>query len=132
MISIQNASDTDDNYGDDGIRVLALSQFSMPIAMQRWASNELGNGIMTSNPAVSATAQTYKSSCPGILNVPLYGLAAGDLTMMVSNGGDADTRLYHPVLTAPLRGVGEPTPRQTVAAVGNTQKSIVARTEGSN
>ena len=132
MISIQNASDTDDNYGDDGIRVLALSQFSMPISMQRWASNELGNGVMTTNPATSSTSQTYKSSVPGILNVPLYGLAAGDLTMMVANGADADTRLYHPVLTAPLRGVGEPTPRQTVAAVGNTQKSIVARTEGSN
>ena len=131
MISIQNASDTDDNYGDDGIRVLALSQFSMPISMQRWASNELGNGVMFMNPA-DATAQTYASSVPGILNVPLYGLSAGDLTMMVSNGAGADTRLYHPVLTAPLRGVGEPTPRQTVAAIGNTQKSIVARTEGSN
>ena len=131
MISIQNASDNDDNYGDDGIRVLALSQFSMPISMQRWASNELGNGVVTYN-AADAAAQTYKASVPGILNVPLYGLAAGDLTMMVANGADADTRLYHPVLTAPLRGVGEPTPRQTVAAIGNTQKSIVARTEGSN
>jgi len=100
--------------------------------MHTWASNELGNGVMTVNPATSSTSQTFKSNVPGILNVPLYGLAAGDLTMMVANGGDADTRLYHPVLTAPLRGVGEPTPRQTVAAIGNTQKSIVARTEGSN
>ena len=131
-ISIQNASANTDNYGDDGVRVLALSQFSMPISMQRWASNELGNGIMTFLPATTATAQSYASSRDGILNIPLYGLAAGDLTMIVENGGTACTRLYHPVMSAPLQGTGAPAPRQTVPAVGNVQKEIVARTEGSN
>jgi len=133
MLSIQNASDNDDNYGTDGIRILSLSQFSMPISMQRWASNELGNGIMTVIPTAAGNLQqTYRCSAAGILAVPLYGLKAGDITCMVSNGADADTRLYHPVLTAPMRGINEASPRQTVAAIGNTQKSIVARTEGSN
>lgn len=140
-VSIQNASDDDDNYGDDGIRALALSQFSMPISLQRWANNELGNGIMTINPTFGAaaatagngeTAQTYHTDAPGIINIPLYGLRAGDLTMMVSNGADADTRLYHPVLTAPMQGVQADYPTQTAAVVGNTQKSILARTESDN
>lgn len=133
VLSIQNASDTDDNYGTDGIRILSLSQFSMPISLQRWASNELGNGVMAVIPTASGNLQqTYRCSVGGILAVPLYGLAAGDITCMVANGAGADTRLYHPVLTAPMRGVNEASPRQTVASIGNTQKSIVARTEGSN
>ena len=52
--------------------------------------------------------------------------------MIVANGGLACTRLYHPVLTAPLRGVEGTAPRQTAVPSGNTQRSIVARTEGSN
>jgi hypothetical protein len=131
-ISIQNASANADGYGDEGLRVLSLSQFSMPISLQRWASNELGNGIVYNNPATSTTAQTYAASRAGILSVPLYGLKAGDLTMIVDNGGSAATRLYHPVMSAPLTGVGAPAPRQTVASIGNVQKEIVARTEGSN
>ena len=35
-------------------------------------------------------------------------------------------------MTSPMHGVSESGPRQTVAAIGNVQKSIVARTEGSN
>ena len=132
MISIANASDDDDGYGTDGLRILGLSQFSMPISMQRWASNELGNGVMAMLPASDANAQSYRTEMPGLLNIPLYGMKAGDLTMIVNNGANTDTRLYTPVLTAPLRGVGQPAPRQTVAAIGNTQKSIVARTEGDN
>jgi hypothetical protein len=131
-ISIQNASANADGYGDEGLRVLSLSQFSMPISLQRWASNELGNGIMYNNPATSTTSQAYAASRAGILSVPLYGLKAGDLTMIVDNGAGAATRLYHPVMSAPLTGVGAPAPRQTVASIGNVQKEIVARTEGSN
>jgi hypothetical protein len=132
MVSIQNASANADNYGTSGLRILPLSQFSMPISLNRWASNELGNGIMLSNPATSAVAQSYATSRDGILNVPLYGLKAGDLTMIVSTGGAACTRLYHPVLSAPLRGVEATAPRQTAVPSSNTQRSIVARTEGSN
>jgi len=131
MISIANASDDDDDYGADGLRILGLSQFSMPISMQRWASNELGNGVMAMLPGSDVAAQTYRTEMPGLINIPLYGMKAGDLTMIVDSAA-AETRLYTPVLTAPLRGVSEQAPRQTVAAIGNTQKSIVARTEGDN
>jgi len=140
-VSIQNASDDDDNYGADGIRVLSLSQFSMPISLQRWANNELGNGVMGMNPTLGGaaatagngiTAQTFHYQRPGILNVPLYGLKAGDLTLMVSNGAGADTRLYHPVLTAPMQGVRAEVPVQTAVPSPNVQRSILARTEGSN
>ena len=133
-VSIQNATDNDDDFGDDGIRVLALSQFSMPISMQRWANNELGNGIMAVAPTLNGAsyAQSTHTKRPGILNIPLYGLRAGDLTMMVSNGTNSDTRLYTPVMTAPLSGVQAQAPVQTAAVVGNTQRSILARTEGDN
>jgi len=130
-ISIQNATNNNDSYGDSGLRVLALSQFSMPISLNRWASNELGNGIMFSSPASSTTAQSYATQRTGILNVPLYGLKAGDLTMIVDSSA-AVTRLYHPVLSAPLRGVEASAPRQTAVPSNNTQRSIVARTEGNN
>ena len=133
-VSIQNATDNDDAFGDDGIRVLALSQFSMPISMQRWANNELGNGILAVAPTLNgaAYAQSTHTKRPGILNIPLYGLRAGDLTLMVSNGTNSDTRLYTPVMTAPLSGVQAQVPVQTAAVVGNTQKSILSRTEGDN
>jgi len=130
-ISIQNATNNNDSYGTNGLRVLALSQFSMPISLNRWASNELGNGIMYSSPASSTTSQTYATQRTGILNVPLYGLKAGDLTMIVDSSATV-TRLYHPVLSAPLRGVEASAPRQTAVPSNNTQRSIVARTEGSN
>tara|TARA_R110002074_G_scaffold101404_1_gene218937 strand:+ start:1091 stop:2119 length:1029 start_codon:yes stop_codon:yes gene_type:complete len=132
MVSIQNATANADNYGVSGLRILALSQFSMPISLNRWASNDLGNGVMRFDPTVSTVAQSYSTGSDGILNVPLYGLKAGDLTMIVSTAGAACTRLYHPVLSAPLRGVEATAPRQTAVPSPNTQRSIVARTEGSN
>ena len=132
MVSIQNASANTQNFGTDGLRILALSQFSMPISLQNWASNALGNGVMTFLAGSDVNAQSYRTDRPGILNIPLYGLKAGDLTMIVQNGTGATTRLYHPVMTSPMQGVSESGPRQTVAAIGNVQKSIVARTEGSN
>ena len=132
MVSIQNASANTGNFGTSGLRVLALSQFSMPISLIRHQSGELGNGIMQMNPGNQTGSQSYAVSRDGILNVPLFGLKAGDLTMIVSSGAATSTRLYHPILTAPLRGVEATSPRQTAVPTGNTQRSIVSRAEGSN
>ena len=129
-ILIQNDSPAD-QYGADGIRVLALSQFSMPVNLHRWASDELGNTLMTVNPTGTTdaeSAQVFKTSTPGILRVPLYGLKASDLTMIVSSSATT-TRFYHPILTRAIGGVAEKRPMQTVAAPGNPQAAIMAGTE---
>jgi hypothetical protein len=129
-VLIQNDSPAD-QYGADGIRALALSQFSMPIDLHRWASDELGNTLMVSNPGAGTdaeSAQVFKTSTPGILRVPLYGLKAADLTMIV-NSSATTTRFYHPILTRAIGGVAEKRPMQTVAAPGNPQAAIMAGTE---
>ena len=129
-ILIQNDSSAD-QYGADGIRILSLSQFSMPIDLHRWASNELGNRFMTMNPTAttdSQSAQTFKNKTPGVLSVPLYGLASGDLVLLVQSSA-ATTRFYTPVLTSVLGGQKMPVPRQTVMAPGNTQQAMSQPTE---
>ena len=129
-VLIQNDSPAD-QYGADGIRALALSQFSMPIDLHRWASDELGNTLMVSNPGAGTdaeSAQVFKTSTPGILRMPLYGLKAADLTMIV-NSSATTTRFYHPILTRAIGGVAEKRPVQTVAAPGNPQAAIMAGTE---
>jgi len=125
---VQNQAEAD-GYGNQGIRSLALSQFGMPISLQRWANGELGNGIMSFLPAASTVAQTYSVDRPGALMLPLYGLNAGDITLLVDNGADAAVRLYHPVITAPLQGTKPKEPRQTIRAPGNNAQAVIARTE---
>lgn len=129
-VLVQNDSFAD-QYGSDGIRALALSQFSMPIDMQRWASNELGNTLMVSNPTSTTdhqSAQVFKTKMPGVLRIPLYGLKAGDLTLMV-NSSATTTRFYHPIMTRPIGGTKERRPVQTVSAPGNPQQAIMSGTE---
>ena len=129
-VLVQNDSFAD-QYGADGIRALALSQFSMPIDMQRWASNELGNTLMVSNPTATTdhqSAQVFKTKMPGVLRIPLYGLKAGDLTLMV-NSSATTTRFYHPIMTRAIGGTKERRPVQTVSAPGNPQAAIMSGTE---
>lgn len=125
---IQNDSEADEFSSGNSIRQLALSQFSMPVSLHRWASNELDNGVVAVIPATSTTSQTLADKRVGALFVPLYGLAANDLTWIISSSA-ATTRFFHPVLTAPLRGVSEDRPTQTAVAVGNVQKTVVSRSE---
>tara|TARA_R110002020_G_scaffold58570_2_gene160555 strand:+ start:2030 stop:3052 length:1023 start_codon:yes stop_codon:yes gene_type:complete len=125
---IQNDSEADEYTDGNSIRQLALSQFSMPVSLHRWASNELDNGVVASIPASSTTSQTVADKRVGALFVPLYGLKANDLTWIISSSA-ATTRFFHPVLTAPLRGPSEERPVQTAVARGNVQKTVVSRSE---
>ena len=124
---IQNDSEADE-FSSQGIRQLALSQFSMDTNFHRWASNELDNGVVYSAPGASSTQQTLADKRAGALFVPLYGLAANDLTWIIASSA-ATTRFFHPVLTAPLRGPREERPVQTAVARGNVQKTVTARSE---
>lgn len=124
---IQNDSEADE-YSDDGIRQLALSQFSMDTDLHRWASNELDNGVVAAIPGTSTSSQSYADKRAGALFVPLYDLEAGDLTWIIGSSA-ATTRFFHPVLTAPLKGVREERPTQTAAAIGNVSKSVIQRSD---
>jgi len=124
---IQNDSEANE-YSSNGIRQLALSQFSMPIDLHKWASNELDNGVVYSNPVASSNSQTYHSGRAGILFVPLYALEARDLTWIIGSSA-ATTRFFHPVLTAPLNATKESRPTQTQAAIGNVNKTVIQMTE---
>jgi len=124
---IQNDSEANE-YSSSGIRQLALSQFSMPISLHKWASNELDNGVVYSEPASDSNAQTYHAGRAGILFVPLYALEARDLTWIIGSSA-ATTRFFHPVLTAPLNATTESRPVQTQAAIGNVNKTVINMTE---
>jgi len=124
---IQNDSESDE-FSSNGIRQLALSQFSMDTDLHRWASNELDNGVVAAIAGTSTTSQTYADSRAGALFVPLYGLEANDLTWIIGSSA-ATTRFFHPVLTAPLKGTREERPTQTASATGNVQKSVIARAD---
>ena len=124
---IQNDSEANE-YSSNGIRQLALSQFSMPIDLHKWASNELDNGVVYSNPVASSNSQTYHSGRAGVLFVPLYALEARDLTWIIGSSA-ATTRFFHPVLTAPLNGTQESRPVQTQQAIGNVNKTVIQMTE---
>ena len=125
---IQNDSEADEYSSGNAIRQLALSQFSLPVSLHRWASNELDNGVVAAIPGSSTTSQTVSDERVGALFVPLYGLDANDLTWIISSSA-ATTRFFHPVLTAPLKGPREERPTQTAIARGNVQKTVVERTE---
>ena len=118
-----------DDLGTQGIRSLALSQFGMPISLQRWANGEMNNGVAWTNPAASISSQTYASYRRGALMLPLYGLNAGDITLLVDNGATGTTRLYSPVITSPLAGTKPKEPKQTIRAPGNNARKVIQRTE---
>lgn len=125
---IQNDSEADEYSDGNAIRQLALSQFSLPISLHRWASNELDNGVVAAIPGRSTVEQSLADKRIGALFVPLYGLDANDLTWIISSSA-ATTRFFHPVLTAPLNGPRQERPTQTAIARGNVQKTVVARSE---
>jgi hypothetical protein len=127
-VFVQDDKETDD-LGTQGIRSLALSQFGMPITLNRWANGEMNNGVAWTNPAASDSSQTYASYRKGALMLPLYGLNAGDVTLLVDNGATGTTRLYSPVITSPLSGANPKEPKQTMRAAGNNARKVIQRTE---
>lgn len=124
---IQNDSEANE-FSSNGIRQLALSQFSMPIDLHKWASNELDNGVVFTDPATHTASQQYESGRAGCLFVPLYALAANDLTWIIGSSAST-TRFFHPVLTAPLNATSEDRPTQTQSVISNVNKTVLQMTE---
>tara|TARA_R110002020_G_scaffold143534_1_gene315872 strand:+ start:5302 stop:6348 length:1047 start_codon:yes stop_codon:yes gene_type:complete len=131
-----SATAAQDNFGNQGIRPLVLSQFGLPADLHRWANGDLNNEIMAYLPAVAGqanvTSQLAFSKTLGCLFIPLYNAKGGDIVMAVDNGGTALTRTYTPVITSPINSKELSGNRQTKASTGgsaNTSKAIISMTE---
>ena len=125
---IQNDSEADQYSSGAAIRSTGLSQFGLPVDFQRWASGELSNGSAYTLPGTSAIAQTYTASRAGCLFMPLYDMAAGDLTFLIASSA-ATTRFITPILTRNVGAINEPQSTQTAAVKSNVSRSVIARTE---
>ena len=140
-VLIQNDSAADE-YGSNGVRPLALSQFGMPVDLHRWANGNLNNEIMAYLPQTAPLAhggstgsfinqQTPFVSTLGQLFVPLYNVAGGDVVLIIDSSA-ATTRSYSRVLVQNIGGKEMSMARQTLTdsqGSANISKSILSRTE---
>lgn len=126
-LAIFNDSEADE-YGTQGIRINALSDFGIPISMYRSSNGDSRNGIMwNQGSTIAGDTQTYASRLSGAIVIPTLGLTGGDVVLSVDSL-TATTRRYLPILTAPVGGKSNEAVRQTQAVKGNT---AAATLEGS-
>lgn len=121
-IAIFNESETDD-YGTQGIRINALSDFGIEINQYRADNGDLDNGVQF-NKGSTLDTQTYSTRVLGSILIPTYGLSGGDIVLAVDSTA-AKTRRYLPIITNPVGARTKPDVVQTQASVGNTAKAIL-------
>ena len=118
-IAVFNDSEADE-YGTQGLRINALSDFGIPISMYRSSNGDTRNGIMWNKGSTNADdVQTYATRLSGAIVIPTLGLTGGDVVMVVDST-TATTRRYMPILTAPVGGKSNEPVRQTQGVKGNT------------
>jgi len=118
-LAVLNDSEADE-YGTQGIRINALSDFGIPISMYRSSNGDSRNGIQWNAGSTSPTdTQTYATRLSGAILIPTLGLTGGDIVLAVDST-TATTRRYIPVLTAPVSGKSNEPVRQTQGVKGNT------------
>ena len=114
-----------DEYGTQGLRINALSDFGIPISLYRAQNGDSKNGIMwNQGSTLPDDSQTYATRLSGAILIPTLGLTGGDIVLAVDSSS-ATTRRYIPVLTAPVSGKSNEPVRQTQAVVGNTAKATL-------
>jgi len=118
-IAVFNDSEADE-YGTQGLRINALSDFGIPISMYRSSNGDSRNGIMWNKGSTNADdVQSYATRLSGAIVIPTLGLTGGDVVMVVDSTA-ATTRRYCPILTAPVGGKSNEPVRQTQGVKGNT------------
>jgi hypothetical protein len=118
-LAIFNDSEAD-QYGTQGIRINALSDFGIPISMYRSSNGDSRNGIMWNKGSTDPDdVQTYATRLSGSIVIPTLGLTGGDVVLSVDSSA-ATTRRYLPILTAPITGKSNDPVRQTQSVRGNT------------
>tara|TARA_R100000951_G_C2653280_1_gene185218 strand:- start:5358 stop:6350 length:993 start_codon:yes stop_codon:yes gene_type:complete len=127
-ILVQNSQPTD-NLGTQGIRVQPLGPNGLEAQMWRWLNGDLENGIMYTNPTVSATQQDFAFQLPGQLLLPVFGLQGGDVILQVDTGAGDCTRTYTPIISQQINASPEKQPRQTEQVRGNAAAALLAPTK---
>jgi hypothetical protein len=125
-ILVQNDSAADE-FGTQGIRINALSDFGMQQGMSRFLNGDWANGIKYADAGTSTASQLFSYQVKGMLVLPSYGLTGGDVVLQVDSNA-ATTRTYTPILTTSVGAKSAPETRQTQSAPGNTAQSILSRT----
>ena len=96
-IAVFNDSEADE-YGSQGLRINALSDFGIPISMYRSSNGDSRNGIMWNKGSTNADdVQSYATRLSGAIVIPTLGLTGGDVVMVVDSTA-ATTRRYCPIL----------------------------------
>ncbi len=114
-----------DEYGTQGIRINALSDFGIPISMYRSLNGDSQNGLMWNKGSTAAgDIQTYSSRLSGAIMIPTLGLTGGDIVLSVDSSA-VTTRRYLPILTAPIGGKANDPVRQTQTVTGNTARATL-------
>ena len=126
-ILIQNESFADE-FGTQGIRVNALSEFGVEVGMWRFWNGDLANGILYADPATT-TRQTIAVAANGTLFLPLFNLAGGSDVVLQVNSTTGTTRTYTPVIVAPVNARAGPEQTQTARVKGSPTQAIVSRAE---
>jgi len=127
-ILVQNDSQADE-LGSQGIRINSISEFGMEAAFWRWLNGDLENGILFADGGASTAQQQIAIQTPGLMLLPVFGLAGGDVICAVDHSGASTTRTYTPVITSAIGAKEAPTVRQTQAAPASTAQAIVRKTE---
>ena len=119
LLLVFNDSEADE-YGTQGLRINALSDFGIPISMYRSSNGDSRNGIMWNKGSSDPDdVQSYATRLSGAIVIPTLGLTGGDVVMVVDSSA-ATTRRYCPILTAPVGGKSNEPVRQTQGVKGNT------------
>ena len=123
-LCVLNDSEADE-YGTQGLRINALSDFGIPISLYRAQNGDSKNGIMwNQGSTLPDDSQSFATRLSGAIVIPTLGLTGGDIVLAVDSSA-ATTRRYIPVLTAPVSGKSNEPVRQTQAVVGNTAKATL-------
>jgi len=123
-ILILNDDETDE-YGTQGIRINALSDFGITADQWRMTNGDLQNGLMWNKGNTDVNQiQSFSSRLSGALMIPVFGLTGGDIVLAVDSSA-ATTRRYLPIITNPVGASTKPDVRQTQALPSNTSKAIL-------
>tara|TARA_R100001594_G_scaffold62118_1_gene96402 strand:- start:3583 stop:4563 length:981 start_codon:yes stop_codon:yes gene_type:complete len=123
-LCVLNDSEADE-YGSQGIRINALSDFGIPITMYRAQNGDMSNGIMWNKGSTSADeTQTFSTRLSGAILIQTLGLTGGDVICSVDSSA-ATTRRFLPILTWPIGGKAHDGVKQSQPVVGNTRKATL-------
>jgi len=123
-VAVFNDSEADE-YGSQGLRINALSDFGIPITMYRAQNGDMSNGIEWNKGNTNVdSVQTFAARLSGAILIPTLGLTGGDVIMSVDSSAST-TRRYLPILTSSISGKNNEPVRQTQASIGNSAKAIL-------